>query len=69
MKRGVNPLEASLEKEILFTMIEMKLVSRVLKMSMISTSQLEWCQEKLNDVKFEAGKVTRANTVSLFPSS
>ncbi|KAF7129717.1 hypothetical protein RHSIM_Rhsim10G0032700 [Rhododendron simsii] len=69
LKRGVNPLEASLEKEILFTMIEMKLVSRVLKMSIISTSQLKWCQEKLNDVKFEAGKVTRANTVSLFPSS
>ncbi|KAI8533982.1 hypothetical protein RHMOL_Rhmol10G0053300 [Rhododendron molle] len=69
LKIGVNREEASLEKEILFTMIEMKLVSRVLKMSMISTSQLKWCQEKLNDVKFEAGKVTRANTVSLFPSS
>lgn len=69
LKRAVNPLEASQNKEILFTMIEMKLVSRVLKMSMISTSQLKWCQEKLNDVKFEEGKVTRANIVSLFPSS
>ncbi|XAR51723.1 hypothetical protein NMG60_11006436 [Bertholletia excelsa] len=66
----VNPLEESQKKEILFTMIEMKLVRRVLKMSIISTSQLKWCQDKLSSIEFREGRVFRGfSTGSLFPSS
>ncbi|CAL5367791.1 unnamed protein product [Camellia sinensis] len=69
LKRIVKPMEESQKKEILFTMIDIKLVARVLKMSMISTAQLKWCQEKLNNIEFKEGKVTRTCTCSLFPSS
>lgn len=72
LKRAVNPAAIQGEypkKEILFTMIDMKLVARVLKMSIISTCQLKWCQEKLNNIEFRGGIVMRANTGPLFPSS
>lgn len=66
----VKPLEESERREILFTMIDMKLVSRVLQMSMLSSSQLKWCHEKLDTIAFEQGKVLRSSTTSplLFPS-
>ncbi|PON38704.1 Ribosomal protein [Trema orientale] len=67
LKRIVNPLEESQRKEMLFTMTDMNLVSRVLQMSMVSSSQLKWCQEKLDNVEFKDGKVVRACTDSLFP--
>ncbi|XP_052188567.1 uncharacterized protein LOC127798949 [Diospyros lotus] len=69
LRRAVNPLEESQKKEILFATIDMRLVSRVLKMSMISNSQLKWCQEKLSNIEFKDGKVMREGTCSLFPSS
>ncbi|PSS35140.1 Protein of unknown function DUF1666 protein [Actinidia chinensis var. chinensis] len=69
LKRVINPIEESQKKELLFTMIDMKLVSRVLKMSKISTSQLKWCQHKLDNIEFKEGKVLRAYPCSLFPSS
>ncbi|XP_044506905.1 uncharacterized protein LOC123226451 [Mangifera indica] len=70
LKKVVNPLEESQRKETLFTMIEMKLISRVIQMSTVSNSQLKWCQEKLDNIEFKAGKVSRASTApSLFPPS
>ncbi|KAE9454114.1 hypothetical protein C3L33_13990, partial [Rhododendron williamsianum] len=41
--------------------------SRVLKMSLISTSQLKWCQEKLNDVKFEEERLRGQTQFPCFP--
>ncbi|XP_059670347.1 uncharacterized protein LOC132315918 [Cornus florida] len=69
LKRVTDPCGETQKKEILITMIDMKLVSRVLKMSMISTAQLKWCQEKLNSIEFKEGKFMRASTGPLFPSS
>lgn len=69
LRRVTNPLEESQTKEILFTMIDMKLVSRVLKMNMISSPQLKWCQEKLHSIEFKEGKVMRGGTSPFFPSS
>lgn len=73
--RGRSAVENALvecdEKKLerLFTTIDMKLVSRVLKMSLVSTSQLKWCQEKLNNIDFIQGKLTRASVCGpLFPS-
>nr|XP_048327239.1 uncharacterized protein LOC107405153 isoform X2 [Ziziphus jujuba var. spinosa] len=68
-KRIVNPVEESQRKEMLFAMTDMKLVSRVLQMVMVSSSQLKWCQEKLDNVQFIDGKVVRAPISSLFPPS
>ncbi|KAF8390191.1 hypothetical protein HHK36_024713 [Tetracentron sinense] len=62
-------VEESQRREILFSMIEMKLVSRVLKMSTISTSQLKWCQEKLSSIEFKGGGVFRTPTACVFPPS
>ncbi|KAJ6371332.1 hypothetical protein OIU77_001772 [Salix suchowensis] len=63
LRRAVEPtLEESQKKEMLFTMIDLKLVSRVLQMSVLSTSQLKWCQEKLDDIAFTEGKIARACT-------
>ncbi|CAK9142504.1 unnamed protein product [Ilex paraguariensis] len=59
VKRLTNPLGESQKKEILYAMIDMKLISMVLKMSLISTSQLKWCQEKLKNIEFKEGKVMR----------
>ncbi|KAJ6734718.1 hypothetical protein OIU79_001896 [Salix purpurea] len=69
LRRSVEPtLEESQKKEMLFTMIDLKLVSRVLQMSVLSTSQLKWCQEKLDDIAFTEGKIARACTGGpLFP--
>ncbi|XP_043705056.1 uncharacterized protein LOC122654852 [Telopea speciosissima] len=62
-------VEHNQRREILFSMIDMKLISRVLQMPIISTSQLKWCQEKLNSIEFTEGKVTRVWTNCLFPPS
>lgn len=71
LKKVLNPVEESQRKEILFTMIDMKLVSRVLQMYTISSSQLKWCQEKLDNIEFKEGKVFRvcSSTGPLFPLS
>lgn len=66
--KRTKPLDES--QEVLFSMIDMKLVSMVLKMRFISTHQLEWCQEKLNNINLEEERVTRGcSTSCLFPPS
>ncbi|KAI3908497.1 hypothetical protein MKX01_009299 [Papaver californicum] len=51
--------ESQTVRDILFCTIELKLVSRLLNMSLISTSQIRWCQEKLisNEIEFDEGRV------------
>ncbi|XP_022741129.1 uncharacterized protein LOC111292808 [Durio zibethinus] len=68
-KKTMNPVEESQKEAILFTMIETKLVSRVLQMSILSSSQLKWCQEKLNNIEFKRGRLFRTASGPLFPSS
>ncbi|CAL1357752.1 unnamed protein product [Linum trigynum] len=51
--------EESERKEILFTLIDMKLISRVLRLSVITTCQLKWCQEKLDRIECRDGKIVR----------
>ncbi|XP_031396237.1 uncharacterized protein LOC116207440 isoform X2 [Punica granatum] len=68
IKRG-GWIGESQRKEVLFTMIDLKLVSRVLQMATISSSQLKWCQSKLGNINFQDGKVTRGCVCPLFPAS
>ncbi|GMI94021.1 hypothetical protein HRI_003071400 [Hibiscus trionum] len=65
----VKPMEESQKEAMLFTIIEMKLISRVLQMSIVSSSQLKWCQQKLNNIQFQRGRLFRTATGPLFPSS
>ncbi|XP_039009305.1 uncharacterized protein LOC120137673 isoform X3 [Hibiscus syriacus] len=65
----VKPMEESQKEAMLFTIIEMKLISRVLQMSIVPSSQLNWCQQKLNNIQFHRGRLFRTATGPLFPSS
>ncbi|MCL7029866.1 hypothetical protein MKW94_015347 [Papaver nudicaule] len=51
--------ELQTTRDILFCTIELKLVSRVLNMALVSTSQIIWCQEKLisTEIEFDEGRV------------
>lgn len=60
-------MDKSHELEILFARIDVELVGRVLKMLVLSTEELTWCQEKLNSVEIREGKVTRSCSYSQFP--
>eukprot|EP01018_Ginkgo_biloba_P038492 Gb_33231 [translate_table: standard] len=55
--------------EILMALVDIKVVSRVLKMSRITTDHLQWCQKKLNKLSVSEGKVHRECCTVLFPTS
>ncbi|XP_065634625.1 uncharacterized protein LOC112024309 isoform X3 [Quercus suber] len=67
LKKVVNPPKESQKMEILCTMIDMKLVSRVLQMPLVTTSQLQWCKQKIDNIEFKEGIIIRACTGPLFP--
>ncbi|WCJ25672.1 hypothetical protein M5689_007541 [Euphorbia peplus] len=62
-------VEESQRKEMLFTKIDMKLVSRVLQLPLVSSSQLKWCHHKLESIQFHQGKIVRPSSTysPLFP--
>ncbi|KAE9584521.1 putative ribosomal protein L34Ae [Lupinus albus] len=51
-----------------FSQVDMKLVWRVLKMSMITTDQLAWCHSKLNNINFVNKRILVEHSFSFFPS-
>ena len=53
--------------EALMVLIDLKVVSRVLRMAGISEEQLHWCEEKLNKVEVLEGKVQRDSSPLFFP--
>ncbi|KAL0461626.1 UNVERIFIED_CONTAM: hypothetical protein Slati_0050200 [Sesamum latifolium] len=72
LRRKVKAVESEDEQRngVMFAMIELKLIGMLLRMSLISTSQLKWCQHKLNNLEFGQGKVSRGTMIQcLFPSS
>ncbi|KAK3036637.1 hypothetical protein RJ639_030206 [Escallonia herrerae] len=50
-----------------FSQVELKLVSRVLNMSRISTDQLVWCSSKLSKISFVNRRIHVEPSFSLFP--
>lgn len=54
--------------EILLGFIDIKLISRVLKMSRINKDHLRWCEEKLNKLVVSKGKLHRDYSPVFFPS-
>ncbi|CAH8258972.1 unnamed protein product [Arabidopsis lyrata] len=73
-KKSFNIEEDTIEKDehfmlMRFIIIDLKLVSRVLHMSLVSSSHLKWCQHKLNNIHFNGDKISRTFSPVLFPSS
>lgn len=55
------------EVELFFTLIDIKVMSRVLKMTKISKEQLLWCEEKMSKLNFSGSKLQRNGSPILFP--
>ncbi|KAJ4826200.1 hypothetical protein Tsubulata_023789 [Turnera subulata] len=53
--------------ELLFGLIDIKVVARVLRMVRISKEQLLWCEEKMKKLKISDGKFHREPSPILFP--
>lgn len=54
--------------EILMSLIDLKVVSRVLRMSEIIEGQLHWCEEKMSKVRILEGELQRDSSPLLFPA-
>ncbi|XVF53910.1 hypothetical protein PTKIN_Ptkin05aG0137800 [Pterospermum kingtungense] len=56
------------EMEILMGLIDLKVVSRVLRMSDLSEEQLHWCEEKMSKVRIVEGELQREPSTLFFPA-
>lgn len=65
--KRLDPVARGQGIEILMALVDMKLISRVLKMSRITSDHLQWCQKKLGKLSIREGKVHRARCTVLFP--
>lgn len=55
------------EMEILMGLIDLKVVSRVLRMNDINEEKLHWCEEKMTKVKIiQDGKALQRDSTPLF---
>eukprot|EP01018_Ginkgo_biloba_P027320 Gb_23279 [translate_table: standard] len=68
VRKKKSDLSKGEEIEILLGLIDIKIVSRVLKMSRITKDHLRWCEEKLNKLIVCQGKLHRDSSPVLFPS-
>ena len=55
------------EMQILMGLIDLKVVSRVLRVADISNEQLHWCEEKMSRVRVWDGKMQRDSAPLFFP--
>ncbi|KAM3246181.1 hypothetical protein P3L10_007948 [Capsicum annuum] len=56
------------EMEILMGLIDLKVVSRVLRMSEVNDEQLHWCEDKMSKVRVSDGKLFRDASPLFFPA-
>lgn len=56
------------EMEILMGLIDLKVVSRVLRMSDLREEQMHWCEEKMSKVRIVEGKLQRDPSTLFFPA-
>ncbi|KAL2342488.1 hypothetical protein Fmac_003773 [Flemingia macrophylla] len=54
------------DMDILMALIDLKVVSRVLRMNALSEEQLHWCEEKMSKVRIMEGKLQRDYSTPLF---
>ncbi|KAI8527355.1 hypothetical protein RHMOL_Rhmol12G0068500 [Rhododendron molle] len=67
VKKFQKHQESRLSGALLFAQVELKLVSRVLNMSRLTTDQLVWCQKKLNKISIVNRKIQLEPSFLLFP--
>ncbi|XP_028087464.1 uncharacterized protein LOC114288178 [Camellia sinensis] len=67
VKKFQKDQECRMDRSSLFAQVELKLVSRVLNMSRLTTDQLVWCQNKLNRISFINKKIHVEPSFLLFP--
>lgn len=67
VKKLKKPREDRSNQDLFFSQVDMKLVSRVLKMSRLTTDQLVWCHMKLSKITFSDRKIHREPSFLLFP--
>ncbi|KAK2984968.1 hypothetical protein RJ640_003702 [Escallonia rubra] len=56
------------EMDILMALIDLKVVSRVLRMADLSEEQVHWCEDKMSKVKVSDGKLRRESSPLFFPA-
>ncbi|KAH6807705.1 DNA ligase [Perilla frutescens var. frutescens] len=61
-------LRAEEELEILMAQIDLKVVSRVLRMAELNGEQLHWCENKMSKVRVSDGKLQRDSSPLFFPA-
>lgn len=59
-------LKSEEEMEILMALIDLKVVSRVLRMKELNEKQLNWCEKKMSKVRVVEGKLCRDYSTPLF---
>ncbi|VVA94623.1 unnamed protein product [Arabis nemorensis] len=68
LKKNESKSSVGLVKdELLIAQIELRLVSRVMNMSKLTTEKLIWCQEKLDRVSFNGRRIHMEPSFSLLP--
>ncbi|XP_055827202.1 uncharacterized protein LOC129895503 isoform X2 [Solanum dulcamara] len=65
---GKRRLKEEEEMEILMGLIDLKVVSRVLRMSEVNDEQLHWCEDKMSKVRVSDGKLHRDASPLFFPA-
>ncbi|KAF5457142.1 hypothetical protein F2P56_021271 [Juglans regia] len=67
LKKFQKHQEDGIDHHFFFSQVDMKLVSRVLNMSRLTTDQLGWCRCKLSQISFVNRKMSIEPTFLLFP--
>lgn len=54
--------------EVVMGLIDLKVVSRVLRMKELNEEQMQWCEEKMSKVRILDGKLQRDSSPLFFPA-
>ncbi|RVW25396.1 hypothetical protein CK203_113029 [Vitis vinifera] len=67
VKRLQKHREDRLDRSLFFAKVELRLISRALNMSRLTTDQLAWCQKKLSQINIVNRKIHVEPSFMLFP--
>ncbi|CAL9240039.1 unnamed protein product [Arabidopsis halleri] len=67
IKKNESKSNVGVKDELLIAQIELRLVSRVMNMSKLTTEKLVWCREKLEKISFNGRKIHMEPSFSLLP--
>ncbi|EOA34942.1 hypothetical protein CARUB_v10020026mg [Capsella rubella] len=67
LKKNESKSSVGIKDDILIAQIELRLVSRVMNMSKLTTEKLVWCREKLDRISFNGRKIHMEPSFSLLP--